>query len=78
MPLRDVHQCQCPQCSSPEPHPDREVHRQMNLLMSRLDEQQRRWYAAVESAKLGHGGDRHLSRITGLDVDTIRPKKRGT
>ena len=33
-------------------------HRQMNLLLSRLDEQQRRWYAAVESAKLGHGGDR--------------------
>jgi hypothetical protein len=44
----------------------------MNLLMSRLDEQQRRWYAAVESAKLGHGGDRQLSRITGLHVDTIR------
>ena len=44
----------------------------MNLLMSRLDEQQRRWYAAVESAKVGHGGDRRLSRITGLDVDTIR------
>ena len=44
----------------------------MNLLMSRLDEQQRRWYAAVESAKIGHGGDRLLSRITGLDVDTIR------
>jgi hypothetical protein len=44
----------------------------MNLLMSRLDEQQRRWYAAVESAKLGHGGDRTLSRITGLNVDTIR------
>jgi hypothetical protein len=72
MPLRDVHQCQCPYCSAPEPHPDQEVHRQMNLLMSRLDEQQRRWYAAVESARLGHGGDRTLSRITGLNVDTIR------
>lgn len=48
----------------------------MNLLMSRLDEQQRRWYAAVESAKLGHGGDRTLSRITGLDVDTIRRGRR--
>ncbi len=40
--------------------------------MSRLDEQQRRWYAAVESAKIGHGGDRQLARITGLHVDTIR------
>jgi len=48
----------------------------MNLLMSRLDEQQRRWYAAIESAKLGHGGDRTLSRITGLDVDTIRRGRR--
>ncbi len=44
--------------------------------MSRLDEQQRRWYAAVESAKLGHGGARTLSRITGLDVDTIRRGRR--
>ncbi len=44
----------------------------MNLLMSRLDEQQRRRYAAVERARLGHGGDRTLSRITGLNVDPIR------
>ncbi|QDV35586.1 hypothetical protein [Tautonia plasticadhaerens] len=48
----------------------------MNLLMSRLDEQQRRWYAAVESSKVGHGGGRLLSRITGLDVDTIRRGRR--
>jgi hypothetical protein len=40
--------------------------------MSRLDEQQRRWYAAVESTEIGHGGDRQLSQITGLHVDTIR------
>jgi hypothetical protein len=44
----------------------------MNLLMSRLDESQRRWYAAVESARLGHGGDKKLSEITGLDEKTIR------
>ena len=72
MPPQDVHPCQCPDCLGPEPHPDRELHRQMNLLLSRLDEQQRRWYAAVESAKIGHGGDRIVSRITGLHVDTIR------
>jgi hypothetical protein len=72
MPQRDVYPCLCPHCTAPELHPDQEIHRQMNLLMSRLDEQQRRWYAAVESAKIGHGGDRTLSRITGLHVDTIR------
>ncbi len=72
MPQQEVHQCQCPQCLGSVPHPDQGLHRRMNLLLSRLDEQQRRWYAAVESAKVGHGGDRLVSRITGLHVDTIR------
>jgi hypothetical protein len=44
----------------------------MNLLLSRLDEQQRRWYVALEAKKLGHGGVTLLSQITGLSVDTIR------
>ena len=72
MPVRDVHQCQCPHCQQSEPHPDQVLHAHVNLLLSRLDEQQRRWYAAVESIKIGHGGDTLLSLITGLHVDTIR------
>ena len=48
------------------------MHKRMNLLFSRLDEQQRRWYAAVESTRIGHGGDEVMSEITGLDVKTIR------
>jgi hypothetical protein len=48
----------------------------MNLLLSRLDEQQRRWYVAVESARVGYGGDRALSRITGMNVETIRRGRR--
>ena len=72
MSAREAHQCQCSRCQQPEPHPEREVHAQMNLLLSRLDEQQRRWYAAVESRKVGHGGDALLALITGLHVDTIR------
>jgi hypothetical protein len=44
----------------------------MNVLMSRLDEAQRRWYAAVEAQRLGPGGDRLVSQITGLDEQTIR------
>ena len=67
-----VHACQCPDCSGGQDHPSRELHRQMNLLLSRLDEQQRRWFAALESKKVGHGGDLLLSRVTGLHVDTIR------
>jgi hypothetical protein len=40
--------------------------------MSRLDEQQRRWLAALESQKVGYGRDTRLAQITGLHVDTIR------
>ena len=72
MPRAEVHQCECPHCQQETPHPDQELHRQMNLLLSRLDEQQRRWYVAVESTRLGAGGDRLLAQITGLDEKTIR------
>jgi hypothetical protein len=48
----------------------------MNLFLSRLDEQQRRWYVALESKKIGPGGDVLLSQITGLDVETIRRGRR--
>lgn len=68
----EVAVCQCPRCQQAEEHPERALHAQMNLLMSRLDEAQRRWYAALESQRHGHGGDRLLSQITGLDEQTIR------
>jgi hypothetical protein len=73
----DVHQCQCPHCvSGPPNHPSRAIHYRLNLLLSRLDEQQRRWLAALESQKVGRGGDRLVSRITGLNVETIRRGRR--
>jgi hypothetical protein len=64
--------CQCPRCQQEGDHPERLLHHQMNVLMSRLDEAQRRWYAAVEAQRLGQGGDRLVSQITGLDEQTIR------
>jgi hypothetical protein len=71
-----IHQCQCPDCLSTQDHPLKEVHRLMNLLLSRLDEDHRRWYVALEALKVGHGGDRQLARITGLNVETIRRGRR--
>ncbi len=65
-------ECQCPVCREATDHPDRERHRQMNLFLSRLDEQQRRWYVALESKRIGYGGDSLLSQITGMDEKTIR------
>lgn len=67
-----IHQCQCKICQSSEEHPLQEEHRRMNLFLSRLDEQQRRWYAALEAEKLGHGGIETMAQISGLHVNTIR------
>ena len=67
-----VRECQCPACQQAAPHPDRERHRQMNVFLSRLDEAQRRWYVALEAARLGPGGEPLLAQITGLDDKTIR------
>lgn len=41
------------------------------LFFSMLDEQQRRWYAGLESLKVGHGGDRRMAELLGLDVSTV-------
>jgi len=76
MPQTTIHACQCPDCQGDTPHTAQELHRQMNVLLSRLDEQQRRWYAALEATRLGHGGERLMAHITGLDPQTIRRGRR--
>lgn len=76
MATREVYQCQCENCQKPEHHPDKQHHHLMNLLLSRLDEQQRRWYVAVEAEKMGHGGTDCMSVVTGINVNTIRKGRR--
>lgn len=71
-----VHPCGCPRCRAGEPHLDRVVHQHINLLVSRLDEQQRRWFVALEAERLGRGGDTWLAQITGLNRRTIRRGRR--
>jgi len=71
-----VHRCACAKCRVRTPHPDRALHRQINLLVSRLDEQQRRWFVALEALRLGHGGEQRLAEITGLSPHTIRRGRR--
>jgi hypothetical protein len=78
MPKSEVHICECPYCQQEKVHVDQERHREMNLLLSRLDEQQRRWYVAVESKRMEAGGNRLLSQITGLDEKTRKPWARRT
>jgi hypothetical protein len=72
----EIHQCQCPECQIGTSSPIQADHQRTNLLMSRLDEQQRRWYAAVAAEQLGHGGTKRIAQITGLNVNTIRRGRR--
>ncbi len=68
---RPVHQCPCPDCQvgtgSVADH-----HRRLNLILSRLDEQQRRWVAAAEAQRIGYGGFNEVAAITGMHPETIR------
>jgi hypothetical protein len=48
----------------------------ITLFYSLLDEQQRRLFAGLESMKLGHGGDRVLAEVLGLDPHTIARGRR--
>lgn len=72
MSARAIHECECETCQNETSSPVKEEHHLMNVFMSRLDEQERRWYAALEAKKLGHGGIEILSKITGLNANTIR------
>jgi uncharacterized protein with PhoU and TrkA domain len=71
-----IYECQCAACLALNENDQREIHHKMNVFLSRLDEQQRRWYVALESKKIGRGGDKQLSQITGMDVETIRRGRR--
>jgi hypothetical protein len=46
------------------------------LFYSLLDEQQRRLFAGLESLKCGHGGDRRLAEVLGLNEDTVARGRR--
>ena len=43
----------------------------MQLHYSRLSEKDRRQYAALESLKLGWGGTTYISKVLGVDRNTI-------
>jgi hypothetical protein len=48
-----------------------ELAESMRLLLSALNEKQRRLYLGLESIRLGHGGDAKISLVTGVNVKTI-------
>lgn len=67
-----VHQCECEICKTGSNSEAVHYHQQINLLLSRLTEPQRRWYVGVLSQQADSSSDRQLSLISGLDEKTIR------
>ncbi len=57
------------------PYP-RVVEQTMRTFFDSLREHDRRRYAAVEAAKLGHGGIEYISQVLGIDPKTIRQGQR--
>ena len=66
-----VRQCPCEACRAGT-GPTADHHRRLNLILSRLDEQGRRWVAALEAGRLGYGGLKGVAAVTGLHPETVR------
>ncbi len=48
------------------------IERTMRRFFDSLSEKDRRRYAAVEAAKLGHGGVEYIAQVLGCDPKTIQ------
>ena len=69
---RQVHACRCVACLSGTDEALSRLHHQTNVFVSRLDEQQRRWWGALEAQRHGHGGIELVTCMTGLTDKTIQ------
>ena len=54
-----------------QPYPP-EIEERMISLYHSLNEKDRRRYAAIEAAKLGHGGQTYIVALLGTDYKTLR------
>ena len=71
-----LHTCECAICQSGRDEAVVVYHRQLNLLLSRLNEPQRRWHVGLLSLEPNSPSDVELSQISGLDEKTIRRGRR--
>lgn len=51
---------------------EKSVEKKMRRLFKTLSEKDRRRYAGIEAAKLGHGGIEYVSGLFGIDPKTVR------
>jgi hypothetical protein len=53
-----------------------ELQESIHVLLSVLNEKQRRLYLGLESIRLGHGGDFEVARMAGVNVKTVAQGRR--
>lgn len=71
-----VHRCACASCHAGSDPQRARHHHQINLLLSRMTEPQRRWYVASLAEDPTPCSISDLARITGLDPKTIARGRR--
>ncbi len=71
-PPSPLHVCTCSICQTTPDSAAAHYHRQINHLLRRLTEPQRRWYAGSLSLDPAGPSDAQLAVITGLSLPTIR------
>src|SRR5258707_13081741 len=67
----EVHQCECAICQRGEDKAVEAHHRHINLVLSRLEEAERRWYVASLSSGPDAPSDVVLAQISGLSEKTM-------
>jgi len=67
----EVHQCECTICQAGQNAEIIAYHRHINLVLSRLEEAERRWYVASLSSAPGAPSDAELAQISGLSDKAI-------
>ncbi len=68
----DVHRCECGACTAGTDPALARHHLQINLLLSRMTEPQRRWYVGILADEPQGPTISDLAHITGLDRKTIQ------
>src|SRR5262249_4602266 len=76
MPGKRFDRCRCSLCCQGAEHLEACYHRELMAFLSTLNRKHRRLFAAVESNRLGRGGARKVSEITGLCDGTIAHGRR--
>ena len=73
---KPVHKCRCSECVEQPSGEIALLHASINRLVAALNEKHRRQFVGLLASQFSHGGIQYISKITGLNRQTIRRGKR--